>query len=436
MLKVAVIFLDSLIVIAFLNSLMENKKLGINIKTINIIFFIIFFIYLSEKILFKNVTRISEIGVVFCLSFIYLLFFKNGKLVEKIFWIIFMQAILIATSFISIGGIAIIYHKSFSEIFFATGIRIPFSILFSKFFQGVIFYYLIKKNFSFKYSTSIIFSFICGFTIVMTSLIIFISLKELESSKMLDIQNFIIMLILLTTVIFEVYVLDIFSSQVENMLVSEMKVKELDSVKRHGEELYTIFEKIKGWQHDWNNHLAVIKFLIDEKEYLELEKYIERVSSEIYNLKKETSIIKTKNVVLDAIINSKIVLAKNLDIDINVNINLPDKIPFTNLELCVLLGNLLDNSIEANLGENKNKWINVKIDVLKDNLSLSIDNSINNIIINQNGKYLTSKGKSDHGRGLIQIDNIVNKYNGNIIRKSEGKIFTTKILIPITIDTN
>lgn len=49
----------------------------------------------------------------------------------------------------------------------------------------------------------------------------------------------------------------------------------------------------------------------------------------------------------------------------------------------------------------------------------------------ENGKYVTSKKESNHGVGLIQIDNIVDKYNGHIVRKVENKVFITKILIPM-----
>ena len=342
-----------------------------------------------------------------------------------------MQAILISTAFISIGIISLLLNRSFIQIFYCSGILRSVSILFSKIFQGAIFYYLIRKKFSFKYSTNIIFSFITSFTFLMTGLIIYLFNEELQSNILLNKPNFIIIIILLITVIFEVHVLDIFSRQVENILVSEMKLKELDNIKKHGEELYTIFEKIKGWQHDWNNHLSVLLFLTREKEYDELEKYVEKISIKLNDLKKNMSIIKTKYVVLDAVINSKIVLAKNLDIDIEVKINLPKKIPVTDLEFCILLGNLLDNSIEANSLEFEKKWIKLEIGTFKDNLFLNIENSIHSPIVMENGKYVTSKKESNHGVGLIQIDNIVDKYNGHIVRKVENKVFITKILIPM-----
>lgn len=410
---------------------MENRNLKIKMRVVNIVFFLLTFIYLSQKIIFRNVSRSSEVTIMFCLSFIYLLFFKKGKFIEKIFWVIFMQAILISTAFISIGIISLLLNRSFIQIFYSSGILRSVSILFSKIFQGAIFYYLIRKKFSFKYSTNIIFSFITSFTFLMTGLIIYLFNEELQSNILLNKPNFIIIIILLITVIFEVHVLDIFSRQVENILVSEMKLKELDNIKKHGEELYTIFEKIKGWQHDWNNHLSVLLFLTREKEYDELEKYVEKLSIKLNDLKKNMSIIKTKYVVLDAVINSKIVLAKNLDIDIEVKINLPKKIPVTDLEFCILLGNLLDNSIEANSLEFKKKWIKLEIGTFKDNLFLNIENSIHSPIVMENGKYVTSKKESNHGVGLIQIDNIVDKYNGHIVRKVENKIFITKILIPM-----
>jgi len=62
-------------------------------------------------------------------------------------------------------------------------------------------------------------------------------------------------------------------------------------------------------------------------------------------------------------------------------------------------------------------------------LVIKLNNSTNGYVNEVKGKFLSTKSNAINGIGLIQVDNIVKKYNGYINRKHQNKIFTTYIMI-------
>lgn len=183
----------------------------------------------------------------------------------------------------------------------------------------------------------------------------------------------------------------------------------------------------KAWQHDWSNHLSVLLFLVKSGEYQELEHYIENLTKEIKVLEKQ--LLNVDNIILKAIISQKIEIAKNFGIEFILKLDIPEEIKIKNIDLSTLINNLLDNSIEANIITGTYRWIKLEIFKMKENLYITVKNTVNCEIKQEAGKYETTK-KGGKGFGLRQIDKIIKSYKGSIIRKIEDNIFITKILIP------
>lgn len=183
----------------------------------------------------------------------------------------------------------------------------------------------------------------------------------------------------------------------------------------------------KAWQHDWSNHLSVLLFLVKSGEYQELEHYIENLTKEIKVLEKQ--LLNVDNIILKAIISQKIEVAKNFGIEFILKLDIPEEIKIKNIDLSALINNLLDNSIEANIITGTYRWIKLEIFKMKENLYITVKNTVNCEIKQEDGKYETTK-QGGKGFGLRQIDKIIKSYKGSIIRKIEDNIFITKILIP------
>ena len=141
--------------------------------------------------------------------------------------------------------------------------------------------------------------------------------------------------------------------------------------------------------------------------------------------------VKTGNAMADAILNSKISLAKSREIPVHVDAHIPVKLTMSELDLCCILGNLFDNAIEASLAlPQEQRMIRVYMDMKGTQLYISFTNFTADKKRLKSGKvFRTTKGEG-HGFGLIRIDAIIERLDGYLSRNSEDGAFTTEILIP------
>ncbi|MCD7846929.1 MAG: ATP-binding protein [Oscillospiraceae bacterium] len=139
------------------------------------------------------------------------------------------------------------------------------------------------------------------------------------------------------------------------------------------------------------------------------------------------TVIHSGNAMCDAILNSKISLAKAAKIPVKADAEIPVKLTVSDIDLCSIIGNLFDNAIEASkkLPEDK-RMIRVYMAVRDSQFYISFTN------FTADGKrtvFSTTKGEG-HGLGLSRIDSLVKKYGGYISRNSEDGAFSTEILLP------
>ena len=174
------------------------------------------------------------------------------------------------------------------------------------------------------------------------------------------------------------------------------------------------------------NHVNTVLGLIERNASNEAIEYIKEVDKRTSDFEK---IRYTDNVALDSILTSKINLAKEKGINVKLELNISCEIKLTNIEICTLLGNLLDNSIEACEKLEKDKIIDLKMLAQEDKLIIKIKNNTNGKVNNENGVFKTTKISGIHGIGLSQINDIIKKHNGYIKRSHENNVFNTNIMI-------
>ena len=133
----------------------------------------------------------------------------------------------------------------------------------------------------------------------------------------------------------------------------------------------------------------------------------------------------------DVILNSKISLAKSKGIRVIADASVPVALTTAEIDLCIIIGNLFDNAIEASMALPENeRMIRVYMDMKNTQLYMSFTNRTAERKLKKNqGRFASSKG-AGHGYGLVRIDTIVERYQGYLNRNSEEGAFTTEILLP------
>lgn len=197
-------------------------------------------------------------------------------------------------------------------------------------------------------------------------------------------------------------------------------------LKNQVEEVQHIYMTMRGWRHDYHSHLQSLKVKLNQGQIEEAAKYLNELEEDLDDIHQ---LVESGNVNVDAILNSKLSLAIEQEIDVNVKVAIPDKLPLSDIDCCVLLGNLIDNAIEACEKVEENKFIRLYIGIYKKQLYMSITNATNEVVRKYNEEYI-SKKRGNHGHGLKRINKVVEKYNGYINRKNEPGVFVCEIMLP------
>ena len=204
-------------------------------------------------------------------------------------------------------------------------------------------------------------------------------------------------------------------------------------MERHCEEVQSVYEQMRGWRHDYKNHIAAMQASLRTGNTEALDRYLTELSADLSGV---DTVVKTGNVMADAILNSKLSLARKREIACDVTAALPGKTPVTDVELCVILGNLLDNAIEAcaAVADPSGRFLRVYIGRFKGQLYISVTNAMAGTPKKKGGTYATTKGEN-HGFGLKRIDRTVKKYGGYLNRQHEDGVFCTEVMLPLTDDS-
>lgn len=200
-------------------------------------------------------------------------------------------------------------------------------------------------------------------------------------------------------------------------------------VDRHYAEVETMYQKMRGWRHDYHNHIQVLKAHVELGHYEEAKQYLDTLNDDLTTV---DTVMKTGNVMVDAILNSKLTMIREKGIQVDATAMVPQDVPFSGIDLSVLIGNLLDNAMEACLQvrDKEERFIRIYIDIIKKQLYVSVSNSMNGRAKRKGLQYLSTKAGL-HGFGLMRIDRIASKYGGFVNRQNEEGIFATEVMLPL-----
>lgn len=208
-----------------------------------------------------------------------------------------------------------------------------------------------------------------------------------------------------------------------------------DLLEKHCEEVENMYRQTRGWRHDYHNHIQTMKAYLSMGETAKLERYLGELDADLAAV---DTVIKTGNVMIDAVLNSKISLAKAKSIEVEAKAIVPKELSVPEVDFSLIIGNLMDNAMEACLKvEESKRFIRIYMDILKGQLYIYIINSTEGKVkgkITAAGKknqYLSGKGGRSHGFGLMRVDRVVERYKGYIDRQDEENVFVTEIMLPL-----
>lgn len=209
--------------------------------------------------------------------------------------------------------------------------------------------------------------------------------------------------------------------QFSNMNTEEKFVRAEEKAKRSkmlidmkSEQYNMITEKIEKTRksrHDIHHHINVVYQLAKENKIEQLIEYLEEYNK-IYSTKEP--MVYCNNSTVDAILNHYILLAKDNGIEVHLNVALPEELKIRDTDLCIVIGNLLENAIEASEKE-ENKRIKLRINRSNEYICMLVSNLYNGEIKKGHSGYYSRKREfKDTGIGLSSVSAVVEKYDGRM----------------------
>ena len=197
---------------------------------------------------------------------------------------------------------------------------------------------------------------------------------------------------------------------------------------RQIDEVQNIYLMMRGWRHDYHNHLQTLKARLDMGQIAESRAYLDSLEKDLDDIR---ALAETGNVSVDAILNAKLSLVLKKDIDLNFKAEVPQSLTVSDIDLCVILGNLIDNAMEScEKVTDGSRFLRLYIGVFKKQLYLSVTNATTETVRKIDAAYISTK-RGNHGHGLKRIDRVVEKYGGYVNRQNEPGVFATEILLPL-----
>lgn len=289
----------------------------------------------------------------------------------------------------------------------------------------LLFVIIINKLFSKKRTLQRRYLFILfGVTTVMffvTVLITFMEIKNKAVNSVISILFFAVMLILLMIIFFGTFKLTEYYENQEELKLTTLKNQMLEKSMSETEQTFMLWKKS---MHDYKHNIANLITLADNNNLDGIKAYLQ---SENKLLTKKLFYYKTGNDTIDTILNIKQRTAEDKGIAFIINAEIPEKCPVSSAHFASVLGNLLDNAIEASIDEEL-PFIEVKIKPVKSYLMIVISNKCTR----SNIKLETTKSdKQLHGIGINSVKQTVKSYKGTFVTDHTDGIFNAEIMIPM-----
>lgn len=181
--------------------------------------------------------------------------------------------------------------------------------------------------------------------------------------------------------------------------------------------------------HDFHNHIGVLRQLLIHTKVEEAIQYLDELQTPVQEM---TDTLWTGDETVDYIINSKAIRAKENGVQYQAQVEFPRHTNLRSADLCAVLGNLLDNALEAarQVPEKENRFVRLTIRRINQMLIIKVENSFSNSPVSKDGVLTTSKVKNGlHGWGLKSAQTAAEKYDGTVQTSYEDKVFKAVVTL-------
>lgn len=231
-------------------------------------------------------------------------------------------------------------------------------------------------------------------------------------SNRANIQSAVTAVILLGVNVLVFYIYIKLADDLQLRRMTSVYEQQLDLCERHQQERELSILQLRDVRHNMKNNLVSILAYAENGDNEKIIRFVNEIMEE--GGIKTSTVTNSGNIVIDSLIGYWYVEAKKVGIDFSVNLNIPMEMPFRGADICLILGNLLENAVEAAQKAEGKKYIRLHMKYDKNNLLLFVENNYKGVLIKTKDKRLksTKTDAGNHGVGLSSVYRIAAKYHG------------------------
>lgn len=238
-----------------------------------------------------------------------------------------------------------------------------------------------------------------------------------------------LLLLLINYDIYEVY--DWMTQHAEIQEKNLLYKQQLDLCEQQAAEREIRNQELQRLRHNIKNYLACLLGIVQEKNIEAAEKYIRDFLKKEMDFQKN-DVSRSGNIIVDSLLNYKCALARKYGIDVSATVFIPSILPFQSGHLTIILGNLLENALEACQEIiDRRPYIELNISYEKEVFNVVIRNPYEGErCLDRDGYFLTTKkNPTNHGLGLSSVEQAIEPYQGQMIIKYNDGIFQITVIM-------
>jgi len=354
-------------------------------------------------------------------------FIFDGKAIRIFLFLLFYIVMLAVVEVLTFGIVTAMFDIS-TDILYEHNLYRIIGALFSRGLIFLIIRFIRKRKISHKNLRKV---YVYEFVIILLSNVTFflVVLNIYKNNMMMEENAFLVFAISSFLVIFTILIIKV----IDEIIKYSQKEFEWDMVEREYERqinyinsLDELTYKLKSQRHDFNHHIGCLYGLIERNEMAEAKCYIEDIAK---RMQKFNDILCIDNPIIGALVNYKLTIAEEKEIKTTSNIVIPKIIPFEPIDISIIVGNAIDNAIEA-CEYTDEKFIDISMSMEKKHLFIKVTNSKEQGVSIEGSKNKTRKDdKENHGFGLENIQYAVEKYDGLMKVDEDNETFTLNIAL-------
>ena len=413
---------SSIIAADFFFSAFADKLVGKKAKK-RIVSFFAFFIFFFAPLLISN--SAVNMGVLIVCTYLITLNYDMrfyNKLLLTALCIAFNVAAEISAGFLIMTSFSIDFNEAKTGIYRTFGVLLSKLLVFTFFILiraikgGILHGHFRKKWLSI---------YILPITTYLTVYVIYRSMQYYQNQVFLTNLTLASLIMLIISNMLIVKLMNDFHNEVVNENKLILAEKMIEQQQKQYQMMFEENEVIHKLRHDQKNFIIGLLSQIQNKDYDEM---VKQLNAQLQELQAGSGQNICGNSVIDTIINYKISEAKKKNIKIDFHYKGLHNIQISGIDLAILLGNALDNAIEATekIEETEKRTVELYIYLKGNQLVVIIEN---NVIQNVDVEHLQTEKTGNHGYGVVNMKSVVNKYAGSLSFFCEDKVFKTVIVL-------